>query len=113
MQEFNQLLLAFCLRFACSRGHYEDNGDDEAVQGEGLSEDHHQNERNQNILLSVRADTSITNDTNGETGGQRGKSAAKSRGKLLVAEGVVVLPFRSLHDVLIVGDGLHCNRRKW
>jgi len=54
-----------------SRRHYEDNGDNEAVKGESLSEDHHQNERNQNILLSVGADTSITDNTDSKASGKR------------------------------------------
>ena len=54
-----------------SRRHNEDNSDNESVKSEGLSEDHHQNERNQNILLSVGADTSITDNTDSKASGER------------------------------------------
>ena len=91
-----------------SGGHYENNGDDEAVKSEGLSEDHHENERNQNILLSVGAHTSVTHNTDSEASGQGGKSTAETGGELLVAKGVVVLPLASLHNVLVIGHGLHC-----
>lgn len=98
-----------------SAGHYENNGDNESVKGEGLSEDHHENERNQNILLSVGAHTSVTHNTDSKASGQGGKSTAETRGELLVAEGVVVCPLVRLHNVLIVGHGFHCcnkvNRR--
>ena len=53
-----------------SAGHDEHNSNDEAVKGESLSEDHHKDKSNQNILLPVGANTSITDDSNGETGGE-------------------------------------------
>ena len=93
----------------CSAGHDEDDGDDEAVESERLSEDHHQDERNQNILLSVGADTSITHNTDSETCGERGKTAAKTRCELFVAESVVIGPFSGLvNHTILVGDCLHC-----
>ena len=48
----------------------EDDGDDEAIQGQSLSEDHHENERNQDISLSVAANTSVTDNTDAETGSE-------------------------------------------
>ena len=91
-------LAYLCLFCVCSGGHDEDDGDDEAVKGERLSEDHHKDECNQNILLSVGADTSITNNTDSETCSKRGKTAAEARCKLLVAESVVIGPFSGLVD---------------
>jgi hypothetical protein len=38
-------------------------------------------------LLSVGADTSITDDTNGETGSERGQTASQTGGEVLVALG--------------------------
>lgn len=93
---------------SCSAGHYEDNGDDEAVEGESLSEDHHKDQGNQNILLAVRAHTSVANNTDSKTSSKGGKSTAEAGGELLVAESVVIDPLRRvLGNVLIVGDGLH------
>ena len=86
--------------------HYEDNGNDEAVKGERLGKDHHQNERNQNILLAVGADTSVADNTDSQTSSQGGKSAAKARGELLVAKGIVIDPvLRGLGNLIIVGNG--------
>ena len=62
----------------CSAGHNEDNGDNEAVEGEGFREDHHEDERNQNILLSVGAHTGVTDHTDGQTSGQGGQTTAEA-----------------------------------
>ena len=75
-----------------SRRHYEDNGDNEAVKGESLSEDHHKNESDQDISLSVTTDTSITDDTDAKSGGERGESTAQASAELLVTIKVGVLP---------------------
>ena len=50
-----------------SAGHHEHDGDDEAVKGEGLGEDHHENEGNKDILLTVGTYTGITNNANSQT----------------------------------------------
>ena len=50
-----------------SAGHYEHDGNDKSVKGEGLGEDHHEDEGNKDILLSISTYTSITNNTNGQT----------------------------------------------
>lgn len=55
--------------------HNHDDGDNKAVEGEGFSEDHHKNERNQNILLPIGANTSVANDTNGQTSSEGGQTA--------------------------------------
>ena len=93
----------------CSGGHDEDDGDDEAVESERLSEDHHEDEGNQNILLSVGAHTSISNNTNSETSSERRKTTAEAGSELLVAESIIIGPFSWLHDHLsLVRDSLHC-----
>ena len=56
--------------FPCSRGHDEDDGDNEAVEGEGFSEDHHEDEGNEDILLSIGTHTSVTDNANGKTSGK-------------------------------------------
>ena len=74
-----------------------DDSDDEAVQGQSLGEDHHENECDQDISLSVATDTSVTNNTNAETGSQVGKTAAEASSKLLITSGVSVLPVLGVH----------------
>jgi hypothetical protein len=45
-----------------------DDGDDEAIKSERLTEDEDQNHADEDsLLLSVRADTSVTDNTNSET----------------------------------------------
>lgn len=47
----------------------EDNGDDHAVETEGLTEDENKDHADEDgLLLGVGADTSVTNNTNSETG---------------------------------------------
>jgi len=48
-----------------------DDSDDEAVKGKSLGEDHHKDKGDQDISLGVTTDTSITDDTNAKTSGQR------------------------------------------
>jgi hypothetical protein len=46
----------------------EDDGNDKAIETEGLTEDENKDHTDENgLLLCVGADTSITNDTNSET----------------------------------------------
>ena len=53
------------LSLVYSAGHDEDDCNNESVKCESLSEDHHENEGNKDILLSVGTNTCITNNTNG------------------------------------------------
>ena len=72
-----QLALKRGLATDCSsRGKYD--SDDEAVKGESLGEDHHKNKRDQDISLGVSTDTGVTDDTNAESGGERGETAAQA-----------------------------------
>ena len=54
----------------------EDDGDDEAIQGQSLGEDHHENERNKDISLCITANASVTDNTNAETSSEVRETAA-------------------------------------
>lgn len=78
-------------QISCSaRG--EHDGDDEPVEGQSLSEDHHENESDQDISLGITTDTSVTANTDAETSGERGETAAKASAELLVSVEVSVGP---------------------
>ena len=53
-----------------SAGHYEHDGDNESVKSEGFGEDHHEDESNEDILLTIGTDARVTDDSDGETGGK-------------------------------------------
>ena len=55
------------MHVAYSSLHDEDNGNDESIESKGLSEDHHKDEGDEDIVLSIGAYTSISNYSNGET----------------------------------------------
>jgi hypothetical protein len=68
-----------------SRNVGEDDGDDESVESESLSENEDQDHSDKDIFLSVCAHTCVTDDADGETGSQGWESAAEARGQVLVA----------------------------
>lgn len=61
----------------CSSGGKHD-GDNEAVKGESLGEDHHKDESDQDISLGVSTDTGVTDDTNAEASGEGGEATAEA-----------------------------------
>ena len=79
-----------------SRGKYD--GDNEAVKGESLSEDHHKNEGDQDISLSVTTDTSISDDTNAKSSGEGRESTAEAGAKLSVPGIVGVAPLGGITE---------------
>lgn len=69
-----------------------DDGDDQTVKSNSLSEDHDENHTNEDGLgLGVGSDTCVTSDSNGEAGCERGESARKAGAEVLVA----ILLFKS------------------
>ena len=112
-KEESVLFQTSCLiSLVASAGHYKHDGDDKAVKGESLGEDHHKDQSNKDILLSVGSYTSIANHANSQACGKGWKSTAKAGGKLLVAEGVVVCPRIWLLNIFIVGNGLDLIRER-
>ena len=74
----------------CSSGKHD--SDDEAVKGQGLGEDHHEDEGDEDISLGVSTNTGITDDTDAKASSKRGETAAKSGTELLVRRVIVVAP---------------------
>ena len=107
-----QLVMKRGLSTDCSsRG--KNDSDDEAVKGESLGEDHHKNKRDQDISLGVSTDTGVTDDTNAESGGERGETAAQACSKMLVSHVVSVLPVTGICQVFCgVGNLLDCTYSK-
>lgn len=69
----------------------EDDGDDHTVETEGLTEDENKDHADEDgLLLSVGADTGITDDTNSETSSKGGETASQTRGEMLVSISIVV-----------------------
>ena len=55
---------------SCSALHDENNSNDESIKGKSLGEDHHKDKGDKDVVLAIGANTSITNNTDGETGSQ-------------------------------------------
>ena len=69
-----------------SRSDNHDDGDDQPVKSNSLSEDHDENHTNEDGLgLGVGSDTCVTGDSDGEAGCERGESARKAGAEELVA----------------------------
>ena len=70
----------------------ENDGDDHAVETEGLTEDKNKDHSHEDsVLLSVCADTSVTNNTNCETCCEGGETASEARCEVLVSLSIDVL----------------------
>ena len=68
----------------CSEDH--DDGDDESVKTNSLSENEDEDHTNEDsISLGIGSDTSITSDTNGQSSSEGAKSASKSSSEILVS----------------------------
>ena len=75
---------------ACSRCR-EDDGNDHAIETEGLTEDENKNHADEDLLLlSVSSNTSVTNDTNSETSSKGGETASETGGEVLVSSSIIV-----------------------
>ena len=70
----------------------EHDGDDESIEGESLSEDHHKNEGDQDISLGVSTNTGVTDHTDAETGSKGGETTTKTSSELFVCYVIVVPP---------------------
>ena len=69
-----------------SRSDNHDDGHDQPVKSNSLSEDHDENHTNEDGLgLGVGSDTCVTGDSDGEAGCERGESARKAGAEELVA----------------------------
>ena len=68
-------------------GHgHNDNGHDQTVQGQSLSENQHQNHTDEDLLLlTTSAHTSIYSNTNRETGSQARQTTAQSSSQMTVS----------------------------
>ena len=85
--------------YCSSRG--KNDSDNESVKGESLCEDHHKNEGDQDISLSVSTDTGITDDTNAKTSSEGRETAAQARSEGLVAIKVAVSPILRVLEVFL------------
>ncbi len=77
----------------------QDDGDDETIQSEGFSEDHHKNKGDQDISLSVTTNTGITDDTDAKSGGEGGETTAEASTESLVSLVVTIAPFAWVSEV--------------
>ena len=69
----------------------QDNGDDHAIETEGLSEDENEDHADEDLLLlGIGSNTGITDDTNSETSCERGETASQTGGEMLVSLGISV-----------------------
>lgn len=70
----------------------QDDGDDHAIETEGLSEDENEDHADEDLLLlGVGSNTSITDDTNSETSSERGETASQTGGEVLISLGIRVV----------------------
>lgn len=80
----------------------EDNGDDHAIEAERLTEDENKDHADEDfLLLSVGADTSITDDTNSETSCERGETASQTGGQVPVTTSISVVNISGEHYIII------------
>ncbi len=76
----------------------EDNGDDHAIETEGLTEDENKNHADEDLLLlSVGSNTSVTDDTNSETSSEGGETASQTGGEVLVSIAIFVVDVARLN----------------
>ena len=69
----------------------QDDGDDHAIETEGLSEDENEDHADEDLLLlGIGSNTCITDDTNSETSCERGETASQTGGEMLVSLGISV-----------------------
>ena len=69
----------------------QDDGDDHAIEAEGLTEDENEDHADEDLLLlGIGSNTGITDDTNSETSSERGETAGQTGGEMLVSLGITV-----------------------
>ena len=69
----------------------EDNGNDHAIEAEGLTEDENEDHADEDfLLLSVGADTSVTDDTDSESSCKGRETASQAWGQVSVARAEIV-----------------------
>ena len=93
------LIFGICLVWSvvCGEG-WQNDGDNQTVQTEGLSEDENKNDSDVDVLLGVGTDTGITSNTDAETGSEGWETAAETWGEVLVAVESTVLPLGGGRD---------------
>ena len=70
----------------------QDDGDDHAIETEGLSEDENEDHADEDLLLlGVGSNTGVTDDTNSETSCEGGETASQTGGEMLVSLGIRVV----------------------
>jgi hypothetical protein len=69
----------------------EDNSHNQSVETESLSENEDEDHSNVDVFLGVGADTSITDNSNAETGSEGGETATEATGEMSVSIIVGVL----------------------
>ena len=74
-------------RLTVEVGHgHNDNGHDQTVQGQSLSENQHQNHTDEDLLLlTTSANTGISSNTNRKTGSQARQTTAQSSSQMTVS----------------------------
>ena len=87
------LIFGICLVRSVVGGEgWQNDGDNQTVQTEGLSEDENKNDSDVDVFLGVGADTSIASNSNAETGSEGRKTAAEAWSEVLVAVESAVVP---------------------
>lgn len=80
----------------------EDDGDDHAIEAERLAEDENEDHADEDfVLLSVGADTCVTDDADGETGSEGGETAGQTRGQVLVTIAISVVEGSGQHYIVL------------
>ena len=70
----------------------EDDGDDHAIEAERLTENEDENHADEDfLLLSVCADTSVTDDADGKTSCEGGEAASQTGGQVFVTIAISVI----------------------
>ena len=87
----------------------ENDGDNQTVQTESLSENEDENHTDVDVLLGVSTDTGVTGNTDSETSGEGGETAAKTGSEVLVAVVGGVLP--GTHGDVVEGSLLNYSKR--
>jgi len=82
----NYLFKKFINTFYGSSGLGHDDGNNEAIKSNSLSENEDKDHTNiDSISLGIGSNTSITGNTNGKTGGEGGETTAESSGEVFVS----------------------------
>lgn len=83
----------------------EDDSDNEAIKGEGFSENHHEDDGDHDISLGISTDTSVSNNSNTESWCKSWESTTEAWGEVLVGVEVVDIPSAGVFELFVcVGD---------